>query len=207
MSNCIIHNYILINAYMLKLYNINPPLHVYSTIATYFKHSCNPNVFCFTNDGKNIAFSIKPIKKGEQLFISCAPTAMDSTTERQKFLSNIIKMECKCARCQGITANPAQREQLVSDPEFQYIDANVVHLQPLIFNFKQIKPLIIAFVEVLRKYGRMEWCDELNFIFEWFKSLLNIRSIGGGMDFDHRFVKSFLTHCDGECKCSNCKVD
>lgn len=172
----------------------------------FFKHSCNPNVEFLTQGGKTIAFSLKPTKKGEQLLFSCASSGMDSTKKRKKFLLG-IKIKCECSRCQGKVVSPAQRQQLVSHPAFRYIDANVMGLQPLEFHSNRAKSVMDACAEVLRKFGQMDWCNELAFVGECFSTLYNIRSAGGGADFNHPLVREILSYCDGKCKCSNCNVD
>lgn len=171
----------------------SPPAMVNTVIQMYFNLSCNPNVKFTTNGGKSIAFTLKPIKTGEQLSWAIES---NSTKDRKKFLLDVLKIECKCSRCQGKTANPDQRLQLVSDPAFRYIDANVKCLDPIEFNSKQIKPLMDAFLLVLQKYGRMDWCEELDYVTQWFKALYSIRSLGGGVDFDHPLVREFLSHCE-----------
>lgn len=147
-----------------------------------------------TNGGKTIWFSIKPIKKGEELFVSYAPLEMNSTEERQKYLLS-FNLKCKCSRCQGRTASPAQRQQLFSDPAFQYIMANVRSILPLTFNTEQVNPLMDALMHVLRQCGQMDWCDEMGYAIKYFQTLYNFRSSGGGTDFNHPLVRAILMHC------------
>lgn len=176
---------------------IRPPIRVNPVTRSYFKHSCIENVKFITNGGKSTAFSLKPIKKGEQLFVSYVPQRMNSTKERKKFIRDVLKLNCKCARCQDKIASPVERQQLVADSVFCYIDANVKSLHPLQFNSKEVKALLGACVSVLQKYGQMDWCDELDFVSDLLILLSKIRSIGGGADFNHPLAHEFLSHCDG----------
>lgn len=93
---------------------------------SYFQHSCDPNVFEYCCDGQTVWFSAKSIQKGEQLCISYySRMQFQSIKARQESLFDMYKMKCECLRCQGKEASEQQRDQLVSDSAYQFIEANV----------------------------------------------------------------------------------
>lgn len=157
----------------------------------YFKHSCNPNVVNFIRDGQNIWFSVKPVKKGEQLFISYAPLGMNSTQERREFLWEVMRVKCACPRCKGKTPSAAQRQQLITDPAYRSYQLNKKFYSVKHMDVEKLKPLMGSCVTILRNFGRLQWCDEIRKVIELFQSLFFIQSTGG-TDIDHPLARSLV---------------
>lgn len=168
-----------------------PSVRVSLLMQRYFKHSCNPNLVNFVRDGKNIWFSVKPIKKGEQLFISYAPLEMNSTQERQEFLWKRVRVKCACPRCKGKTPSAAQQQRLVSDPAYRYFQSNKQCYTVANMDIEKLKPLMDNCVTVLRNYGHLHWSSEIGDIIEMFQSLYFIQSTGG-TDFNHPLAHALL---------------
>lgn len=117
------------------------------------------------------------------MFTTSGPSEMNSTKDRKAFLLDMFKINCECLRCQGKTASSAERRQLVSDPAYHFIEE---------FNIKEAERLMDACVTVLQKYGRLNWCDELAYVHQHFRSLYMIRSMAGGLDFKHPLIRGLL---------------
>lgn len=132
-------------------------------VGRYFPHSCNPNVAGFFSDGSGIWFSIRPIKKGEQLFESLIDFhgLLLSTGQRQQELRE-LEAKCNCARCTGAIgaiASQAYRKQITSDPDF--LAVLVLDINTSCPNHKNMPQAIDKCIEFLRKYARNQWCDEV----------------------------------------------
>jgi hypothetical protein len=70
------------------------------TLTYYFNHSCAPNIYQFYDDSKVHFIVLRPIKKGEQLFIEYGMKNFLTAAfnERQEYL-NINHFKCKCEAC------------------------------------------------------------------------------------------------------------
>lgn len=155
-----------------KLQSINTCCN--AAVDVFFKNSCYPNVYNFVNHHGNInCVSIKPIKQGEKLSISPIQMDIDSVQNRQMLLSNHGYGKCTCARCKGEIASLAQRQQMSNDPAYIYVSQNCRMVE---INAKNLLHNCTTF---LQKYGRMNWCDEIDRILQVFIALVRIS------DLDH----------------------
>lgn len=97
-------------------------------------HSCYPNVYILDDVMRSIAITIRPVKKGEQLYITyqseMLETMMDAAA-RQKLLEETFHFTCNCSKCV-----PAE-EQL---PKY--------------------KKLNQMYREILNKPSKLEFCNE-----------------------------------------------
>lgn len=148
----------------------------------YIQPSCCPNVFQFTRDGKNVWYSAKPIKAGEKLFMAPIPIS-DAMSAGKVVLWKQLESKCKCPRCKGKTLSQVQREQLTSDPAYGFIQSNKRTI-----GIGQIEPLMDACVTVLRRFGEINWCDELRHIISIFQDFQYYTMASGVAAFQHPFI-------------------
>lgn len=144
-------------------------------ITQYFKHSCAPNQFVCSFHGNNVMTTVRPVKKGEPLTYSYLLIMTEPKEERQKALWERKRFICSCSLCNGVSASPMQRNQLTSDPDFQYIVSNFSvdnsddpDLQKITDKCKQF----------LQKYGQFSWCIEIGKVIQIYIHLINIRYRG-----------------------------
>lgn len=130
----------------------------------YIQHSCYPNVMNIHTNGKMFMVTVRPIKQGEQLFMSFISISTESTLERQQRAPN-----CECTRCKGVCASAEQREKLSSDPAFVALVQNELGA-----NDKSEKTLANCEI-LLQKYGHLDWCDEINAVLMKYSSCLYTR--------------------------------
>lgn len=151
----------------------------------YFQHSCNPNLSQIGRDGNIVWFSIKPMKKGEEFYISLVSLNMDSIQKIQKQLWDLEHIKCKCPRCRGKISSPEQCRRMVDDPISRNIALNL-HLMQM--NIEQSNPTMLMdnCVAFLRKYGRMDWCSGIGNVIKIFQHLYKIRFTG---DFNHKLTR------------------
>lgn len=85
-------------------------------VLSLFNHSCAPNLYNYSVDNRKLCITIRPVKKGEQLFISyLGPDDEQTAKQRQHLLKSKWNFECKCDKCQ---------------PHCQIADINKMKLDP-----------------------------------------------------------------------------
>lgn len=95
-----------------------------SNFQSLFNHSCFPNILNDTTGNKSFAVTIRPVKKGEQLFVnySAQATGITSTfAERQKFSLENFNFKCECERCAPTKDQPIDTLDIATDPIFFFI--------------------------------------------------------------------------------------
>lgn len=129
-------------------------------VAKHLKHSCIPNV-CHVLKGGSISCTvIRPIKKGEELFISYV-TLHDFGSEAQRQLVLMERnVDCNCSRCAGLSlpSNPQRK----SDSNFQFVQKmfQKKSLYDGLYDREQIDMMKENCFEFLRQYGRQRCSSE-----------------------------------------------
>ncbi|XP_055297207.1 uncharacterized protein LOC129565909 [Sitodiplosis mosellana] len=145
-------------------------------ITRFFRHSCAPNLFVSTFHGNTVITTVRPIKKGDQLMYSHLMLMTEPTKKRQKALWDRKRIICTCSLCNGVSASTAQRKQLTSDPDFQYI---VSYFDTTLQNDQTVcKTMADKCKQFLQKYGRILWCEELGKVVQAYIYLINIQYRG-----------------------------
>ncbi|XP_031631841.1 SET and MYND domain-containing protein 4-like [Contarinia nasturtii] len=126
----------------------------------FFNHSCAPNVSMNERNGNSVYVTIRPIKKGDELFISYFKFLLQPKHVRQQCLWNEKHIKCNCIRCSTVsTSSAVQRQLLTLDPSFRLILSNASKLTP--YDYSKIEETIDKCITFLRKYGDEDWCDEI----------------------------------------------
>lgn len=126
-----------------------------------FNHSCAPNLFNFAVDNRKYCVTIRPVKKGEQLFISYLGRCDDqSAKRRQHELKSRWNFECKCDKCEPQT-RLADCNKLRQDSCYKFIYRNYKGDASDFMNTTLLKKKCIKF---LQKYGHLSFSSELEFI-------------------------------------------
>lgn len=137
-------------------------------MASYFNHSCAPNIATLSFDGHQIAVVVRPIKRGEQLFISYlgldAWSLCDnrSRKSRQDFISKFSGFQCSCVRCTLESETFQDENYLHQDESYTYVCNNYHQDSHSDFCQERIKNLLAKCTEFLKKFGRHAWSDEIN---------------------------------------------
>lgn len=134
----------------------------WSTISVFnvlsmLNHSCAPNVYHPRRGTKQYCVTVRPIKKGEQLFISYLPLNNEMSREkrREKFTSSWAFV-CTCEKCHPINA-PIDAASIISDNSFQFL----VHNFNIEGNSKKLPNLMKNCTKFLNKYGSSQWSSEI----------------------------------------------
>lgn len=141
-------------------------------ILQFLNHSCMPCINTFLVDGYVIGLAFRPIRKGEQVFkcyFDAGLTKM-SVNERQKYLLEYYRFQCKCERCTIKDVPPAQCvRSLRSDPNFRFL--NRFSNDSDESDQKERKLLTEKAKAVLRKH-QVIWADGLECPTTVFRNLL-----------------------------------
>lgn len=132
-----------------------------AVMACFFNHSCAPNLFHHVIDNQVILIAIRPIRKGEQLFISYLGDKTDDATDfRQQFLMENFEFQCHCDKCEPRCLK-VDRALMKSNSHFKYLRQTfktAFHEQKQRLIFKDVC------IRFLQKYGHLPWSEELNFV-------------------------------------------
>lgn len=141
------------NAYDLDLY----------ITKSYFNHSCVPNVFFLYVGNITVGIALRPINKGEQLFVTYSGDASGDLTECQEYFLNGFGFECKCEKCKPMQRILASK-CLKSDSDYQLTAAEIRKQKGLNIYGESTPSLRKNCRNLLQKYGRMHWCRHLGLI-------------------------------------------
>lgn len=126
-------------------------------VMSLFNHNCAPSVFNSSMGNKEICITMRPIKKGQQLFVKylCGDR---TTRQRQEMLLKQWGFICKCDKCIP-NCSQADRLKMKSDPCYKAL----LRLTPIDFygntDFSQLTKKCIEF---LKKYGHLPWSEEMD---------------------------------------------
>lgn len=144
-----------------KQFNVSSVACVLSLV----NHSCTPNLFNFAVDNQEVCVTIRPIQKGEQLFISYLRQD-DITVQRQADLKHNYGFECKCGKCRPCNRN---RNHLMAHPFFQisqrFSTVDLIDKE----NYMQHQQMCVEF---LKKYGNLPWSEEIDDVVNIFKKVI-----------------------------------
>ncbi len=87
------------------------------SLTNFFNNSCAPNVQMIFHDSKLLFHTIRPIKKGEQLFVGYVATHDQRPVEvRQANMKKIHGYVCKCEACEQPHKYPLEDDLQIKDP-------------------------------------------------------------------------------------------
>lgn len=121
-------------------------------------HSCTPNVCVTFSGNQQMAITIRPVKKGDQLF-----------TEYKNVDKENFPFVCKCSKCV-----PCYKYddclRMKSDPIFDFI---LRSNQTYFSDDTKFLTLKSKCHEFLTKYGHLPWSNEIEFVSEKFENCLD----------------------------------
>lgn len=130
-------------------------------VTSLFNHSCAPNIFNGLNGDTDVFITVRPIKKGDQLFVTYKlgdwPTSLRRMTLEAKF-----GFLCKCDKCLP-RCPEADRLAMKLHPNFQLLRGKQQ------FNIPKLKE---ACAEFLRTYGHLPWSEEMDVALKMYTQIL-----------------------------------
>lgn len=142
-------------------------------LKTYFNHSCAPNVCFYVDNGSIIGKIIRPVKNGEQLFVSYFDLLLGLTWNDRRD-SGHFDFQCDCFRCaSGVDDNTDQHGDFDTafDEDYLYLRS---HFSPNRSYPDESKRRIVEekCVQLLRECGRNEWSYSLEYIMQAYVAAL-----------------------------------
>lgn len=140
--------------------------------SSWFQHSCAPNAALVHKDGITTCVILRPIKKGEPIYVNRQQTFSRFSSQRRQFHWDRVETQCNCIRCSRCPAETPENDLMHNDLNFQFLK-NQTNLsgQSAEYSVEMIETLKLKCKSVLMKYGRDEWCKEIESVF-WFYSIL-----------------------------------
>lgn len=136
-------------------------------VLSLFNHACAPNVFNSTTGYAEVCITMRPIKKGEQVFTKylCG----DRTTRlRQEILLKQWGFICKCDKCHP-HCSAVDRARMKSDPRYRQLESNLSLASYGMCDFKTFTPKCVEF---LQTYGHLPWCEEIDVALKFYTKCL-----------------------------------
>lgn len=142
-------------------------------LSSYFNHSCEPNLIVSVCGSTQTVITLRPIKKGQQLFVNykqendIRTVETQSTRKRQKRLSEMYGFQCRCNRCE-FDASP-NAGSLARNPDYNFVIENCKQV-----GHNKEKALLLRekCVNILTKFGNKRWSSDLEVIIILFGALL-----------------------------------
>lgn len=128
-------------------------------VMSLFNHACAPNVFNSSMANKEICITMRPIKKGEQLFVKYL-CGNRTTRQRQEILLKQWGFICKCDKCVP-HCSEADRRMMKSDPCFKALLPSASFEFYDVTDFPQLTNKCVPF---LQKYGHLPWSEEMDVV-------------------------------------------
>lgn len=130
-------------------------------LRSYLNHACTPNVVCLSYDNVSVCKAIKPIKKGEQLFIDYMETDLDTRrTVRQGQLKAIYGFSCGCELCLLSGETLTSTVLMKSDSDYVFVERNFRSVM-ITRNQNVLRAMKEKSIKFLKKWGRSKPCQEL----------------------------------------------
>ncbi|XP_037051838.1 uncharacterized protein LOC119085527 [Bradysia coprophila] len=159
LMHLVAHIYYVNRANAIGSENIRKVINIFSMI----NHSCAPNLYTRYTGKVHHCITIRPVKKGEQLFINYLGTQKQTLSQRQAELKSKWNFLCNCDKCEPL-GESIDRETMVGDPAYSFITENC----------KETDKASVVFDEsenFLNKYAHT-WSEEVEAVQEIYKSAL-----------------------------------
>lgn len=126
-------------------------------VLSMLNHSCAPNVFHPRMGKQQCCITIRPVKRGQQLFISyLSSNDMSTIEQRQQKLKTSWGFSCTCERCVP-TREPIDLEIVEADPCYRFVVDNYDNDN----NTEQLSELLNNCLQFMNKYGDSQWSTSI----------------------------------------------
>lgn len=136
---------------------------------SFFNHSCAPNAFYSIIGNYGYCLTVRPIQKGEQVFINYLGDQVEGTkADRQRILKDEWNIDCVCERCTP-TPNTYKIDHrlLFNDSAFQYISKHQGCHENACDNDCDRRKLRQNCITFIQKFGRF-WTQTLDCVIKEF---------------------------------------
>lgn len=132
-------------------------------LLNFINFSCTPNVvICLLNDCK-VVTCVRPIRKGEPIFVSLAGNHLGKTIPFMDPLNVNTVSQCHCDRCDNRSPSLLEQQTMRESSHFKVILQNYQQGRFPVPADEHLKSNAIRF---LQEYGRLCWCHEIGLAVE-----------------------------------------
>lgn len=134
-------------------------------LASYFNHSCSPNVVFTDKNNLTICKVVRPVQQGEQLFIHYFQheTVIPFESRKTQLLKQ-FGFKCKCEQCNCRQLSVIDQQMINADPMWQLLKAENPFTAILGSNKAHSQNIKETCEQFLRKYGRTIWSKEICYV-------------------------------------------
>lgn len=142
-------------------------------LGSYFNHSCIPNAIMLPIDGRIVTTTCRPIKSGEQIFISYHGTRFQSPfIERQRIIEHEFHFKCRCERCSMEVTDTLIPHRFLDDETRKMIKNSA---EALLYTIEKRKLVTEICIKNLNEHGRVTWCEDLAILLSNYFVLLHTK--------------------------------
>ncbi|XP_031637912.1 SET and MYND domain-containing protein 4-like [Contarinia nasturtii] len=149
-----------------------PTIRAIPNVFSLFNHSCAANLLNLSFGNSEVCITIRPIKKGDQLFVKYLDAGIQSKPRsrrrRQDALLKYWGFLCKCDKCEP-NCKPKQRAKMKSDENYQFLSKARCNYYKGICDRTELSSKCIAFLE---KFGHLPWSEEMNLVLDVYTKCL-----------------------------------
>lgn len=142
-------------------------------LKNYFNHSCAPNIGFYCDNGSIIGKIIRPVKNGEQLFVSYFDKLLGLTLEDRRRLGQ-FDFECDCFRCESGVDDNTDRHidgDFGFSGDYLYLRANFSPNRSYPVESKR-KIVEEKCIKILKEFGRNKWSYSLEYVMQAYVAAL-----------------------------------
>lgn len=134
-------------------------------VLSMLNHSCAPNIYHPRHGSKQqCCVTIRPVKSGQQLFISyLSPNDRSTKEQRQLKLKSSWGFDCTCERCKPTNKQPIDCALIEADPCYRFVVDNYDNDNN---NIEQLSVLLENCLQFMNKYGDSPWSTSINMVID-----------------------------------------
>lgn len=142
-------------------------------LGSYFNHSCIPNAIMLPIDGRIVTTVCRPIKAGEQVYISYHGSRFQCAfIDRQRIIEHEFHFKCICERC-NMEVTDTLVPHLLLDEETRKMIRNSA--EALLYTIEKREEITGICLRNLNEHGRTTWCDDLAILLSNYFVLLHTK--------------------------------
>lgn len=145
-------------------------------VHSYFNHSCASNVIFSVYQNQTICTTARPIKAGEQLFVSYSDVHVAEAKEiRQKYFSETYGFKCECDKCEYVSS-PLLSRLIYMDPNYKHVVDELERDPNKLKDHGNRDGLKKICIKLLDKSGNL-WNEEIEYISCVFRAICSIEEV------------------------------
>lgn len=156
LMHLVLHHFLVIKTNSIMSKNPWSTVSVFNVLSM-LNHSCAPNLYHPRKGKQQYCVVIRPVSKGEQLYISYIPLNCElSIEQRQQKFKSTWNFVCKCEKCNPMD-NLVDFDLITADPCYNFLLENF----EIDGNEQKLPALMENCIQFLNTHGTMQWSTEI----------------------------------------------